>query len=84
MSAVVPTLTAIPQADAIRICNSIWPVELRHWWNPGALQCRGCIRFSKDVEHRCFAARADNRGCRLVSAAWDRERRALDAGRCQV
>ncbi len=63
----------IPIAEAIRLCNEISPVKLRHWWDPSALQCRGCIRFSADMEHRCFAAEPGNRGCGFVNARWDSE-----------
>ncbi len=63
----------IPLPEAMRLCDEISPVKLRRWWDPLALQCRGCIRFSSDAEHRCFAATTGNRGCRFINERWDQE-----------
>lgn len=69
------TAQPIPLADAIRLCGQVSAAKLRRWWDPGGLQCRGCLRFSADVEHRCFAAQPGNRGCTFINEAWDRQRK---------
>jgi hypothetical protein len=66
---------AIPLADAIRLCEATATESRAHPWRPSSWQCLGCVQFSADVEHRCFAAQ-DNRGCPHVNAAWARERAA--------
>lgn len=65
---------AIPLDDALRLCELALAENRRRWWNPLALQCRGCVRFSPEPARRCFAAEPGNRGCGFVNRRWERER----------
>jgi len=68
--------TPIPTADAVRLCEQVAAQRIARWWNPLNWQCRGCVRFSASPSERCFAG-PDNRGCRFVNQAWDREQARL-------
>jgi hypothetical protein len=75
------TFAPLPLDDAIRLCKQAAAANVRRWWHPTTWQCRGCMRFSPDLAHRCFAASSGNRGCPWVNALWTQERdETLDFG----
>ena len=62
------TIGAIPREVALRICaeNQRTPFSL------AALQCWGCVKFSKsDPAKMCLSNKPGNRGCNLVNARYE-------------
>ncbi len=58
---------------AVELCELASAENARRRWDPRTWQCVGCLRFSSDAEHRCFAAKPGNRGCGFVNRLWERE-----------
>jgi hypothetical protein len=62
----------IPKDIAQQLCAEIREAN-RGKWGLAALQCWGCVTFSKgDPARMCAANRPDYRGCNRVNARFDR------------
>ena len=66
----------IPKEVAYQLCAEIRQEYRGKWYTFAGLQCWGCTRFSKgDLDKLCVSSRPDYRGCNLVNARYDRQRR---------
>ncbi len=68
----MPEASAISLERARELCDVAAAANARRRGNPRTWQCWGCLRFSADPAHRCFAAQPGNRGCPFVNALADR------------
>ena len=64
---------AIPKEVALQLCTEIRAANRRRRFSLAAMQCWGCVMFSKgDPEKMCLNNKPGNRGCKLINARYDR------------
>ena len=64
----------IPKQIALRLCAEIREMNRRKHFSVAAMQCWGCMRFSKgDPEKMCLSNAPGNRGCKLINTRYDRQ-----------
>ncbi len=66
----------IPQEIAYQLCEDIRQENHGKWFSQAAWQCWGCIRFTGgDPAKMCLNGQPGFRGCNLVNARYDRQKR---------
>ncbi len=64
-------MDSIPRETAERLCTEIRAENQRRRLSPAAMQCWGCVKFSKgDPAKMCFSNKEGNLGCNLVNKRW--------------
>jgi hypothetical protein len=77
--AMQPTLP-IPEETAQSLCAQIQQAHQGRWFSVAHWQCWGCTTFTRrDPALMCFSSRTDNRGCNLVNALYDHQKREGNA-----
>ena len=63
----------IPDEIALRLCAEIREANRRKRLSLAAMQCWGCVRFSRgNPAKMCLGSKPGNRGCKLINARYDR------------
>ena len=67
------SVAALPRDVALQLCAEIREQYRGKWYTLAGMQCMGCLAASKgEISKMCVGSRADNRGCNLVTARFDR------------
>ncbi len=67
-------MTAIPQEQAVSICEEIRRENRGKWYTVNGMWCWGCTTFTKnDPSKRCFTSQPDYRGCAQVNKRFDNQ-----------
>jgi len=74
-----PELEPIPRETAVALCQSIRDRNIGHRFTFSAMQCGGCIKFTKgDPDKMCWANGEGNRGCGLINKEYENQRKEKD------
>ena len=67
------SVEAIPKEEALRLCAEIREENRHKRFSFAAMQCWGCVKFSKgDPAKMCLSSAPGHRGCNLINARYDR------------